>query len=319
MQVGYEPILPATVPGEPGEMERLLGLVQADIVHAGPIEPIARIAAEAGAHPLVSGSWGFDLLRDAHGADRERIAWTLSRSDALLVDCEAAAQVARDLGMPPDRIFRLPWGVDLAQFHLDPDRNASRRRLGWDGQVVVVSARAHEPVYGIDTIVDAFASAVPTVPALRLHIFGSGRLTPQLAAQARAGGAASRITFGGQVQNAQLAEYMGAADIYVAAAHVDGSSVTLLEAMAAGLPALVSDIAGNREWVEQGISGLLYPDGDASALGDSLVMLGDDASRRQAMGLRGRRIVEARADWAANRLILGDLYQTAVRVSIGRE
>jgi glycosyltransferase involved in cell wall biosynthesis len=306
------------VPADPHEMRRLIDRVRPDVVHAGPIEPIARLAAEAGACPLVAVSWGFDLLRDAQGWARDRIAGTLARSDALLVDCEAAAAVSRDMGMAPDRIFNIPWGVDLDRFRPDPDRATRRRRLGWEGKVVVVSARSHEPQYGIDIIVDAFAAVAAAIPNLQLIVLGDGSLTPQLVAQALETGASGRVTFGGRVPSSELAGYLQAADIYVAASHVDGSSVTLLEAMAAGLPPVVSDIPGNREWVESGSNGLLYADGATASLRAALADLGGDAARRSAMGVRSRNIVAARADWSKNRLILDVLYRTATRAAANR-
>src|SRR5204863_3303946 len=102
-----------------------------------------------------------------------------------------------------------------------------------------------------------------------------------------------------------------AADIYVSASHIDGSSVTLLEAMASGLPAITSDIPGNAEWVEPGTSGVMFPDGDASALAQALTDLAPDSERMAAMGRRGRAIVEARADWARNRSRLFAAYDLA--------
>ena len=56
-----------------------------------------------------------------------------------------------------------------------------------------------------------------------------------------------------------------AADLYLSASHSDGSSVSLMEALGCGLPVLVSDIPGNREWVTDGEQGWLFPDGDDAA------------------------------------------------------
>ena len=86
----------------------------------------------------------------------------------------------------------------------------------------------------------------------------------------------------------------------------------------AGLPPVVSDIPGNREWVESGSNGLLYADGATASLRAALADLGGDAARRSAMGVRSRNIVAARADWSKNRLVLDVLCRTATRAAANR-
>jgi glycosyltransferase involved in cell wall biosynthesis len=312
---GHQPMVPAVCPHEIGEVQRLLSEARPDVVHAGPIGTLAWLAARAGARPLVSVSWGFDLLGDTRDSEEDRVRWTLSRTDTLLVDCHAAAQVAASLGMAADRIFEIPWGVDLERFRQGQDRLASRKRYGWDGKIVVLSARAHEPKYGAETVVEGFCLAAVSQPDLYLVVLGQGSLTGRLVARVRESGSAASVAFLGEVDNRKVADYLRAADIYVSASRVDGSSVTLLEAMATGLPAVVTDIPGNREWVEPGVTGLLFPVDDAPALGRAILQVAGDASLRQAMGARARTIVEERANWRENRAILDTLYRAAVRAA----
>ena len=92
-------------------------------------------------------------------------------------------------------------------------------------------------------------------------------------------------------------------------AHSDGTSVSLLEAMASALPVLVTDISSNREWVAPGENGWLAPSGDAGAVAAALVAAAAlDGEARREMGLRNRRVVEARADWGVNGARLLEAY-----------
>ena len=309
--IGADPVVRSVASPSTELIARILEEVRPQVVHAGPINTIARCAAEAGAQGLVAVSWGFDLLGDEKSAPREKTAWTLAHSECLVVDCEASARVAIALGMPSDRIFRLPWGVDLATFRLSSAASAPwRKGQGWEKAVVVVTARAHEPQYGVDQVIDAFSLAAKDRGQLRLLVFGEGSLTPQLKRQAEGAGVADLVLFAGCVPPSQLAEGFGASDIYVSASSVDGSSVTLLEAMAMRLPSVVSDIPGNREWVTPD-SGVLFPRGDRSALARALISLADDPRRRAAAGVAARLTVEMQADWQANRAILRDVYAAA--------
>ena len=75
-----------------------------------------------------------------------------------------------------------------------------------------------------------------------------------------------KVFFGGHVPQIDLPGYYQAADLYISASHSDGSSVSLMEALASGLPVLVSDIPGNVEWVEPGRQGWLFKDSDVTSL-----------------------------------------------------
>lgn len=286
-----------------------------DVIHAGPIQDVAAVVADLGGHPLVAASWGFDLVADtADVAGRARAVWALERSSVLIVDCRAAGRVATRLGMNPARIITLPWGVDLRKFRpAGPSRSLSGGgHVRSDDRIVVLTARQHEPVYGVDVVIEGFILAALREPRLELVVIGQGSLTEQLKARVSVANLWHRIRFVGAIPHDELPAWMAAADVYVSGSHVDGSSVTLLEAMATGLPAIVSDIAGNREWVRNGRSGSWFPDGDADALAAALTAIAATPRvRRLDMGALGRRTVESRADWHANLTRLWHAYALA--------
>ncbi len=81
----------------------------------------------------------------------------------------------------------------------------------------------------------------------------------------------SRVHFGGHISQADLPRWYHMADLYISPSHVDGSSVSLMEALASGLPCLVSDIPGNKEWIEDGVNGWLFRDGDVDDLAEKIL------------------------------------------------
>lgn len=313
LALGHEPIL-ATV----GSAIDLAGAVERErpaVIHAGPIDTVARWAVEAGAGPLVSSSWGYDLLTPGDGSDRAAATRTLAGTNALLVDCEAARAVAISLGMAAERIVELPWGADLETFRPPAAsvRLAARRELGWQQATIVVTARAHEAIYGVDVAISGFLGAARSDPSLHLAIAGDGSLRPSLEALVKGSESADRIRFLGRLDSAALARLLVAADIYVSPSHTDGSSVTLLEAMASGLPSIVSDIPGNQEWITPGRAGEQFRDGDPVGLAAAIGRLAASPETRATMGLNAREIVEERADWRRNRHRLDDAYGLAIR------
>lgn len=287
--------------------------VQPDIVHAGPVQACAYPAALAGLQPLVTMSWGYDLFRDARaGSDREKARFTLRRTRVLLCDCETVAEIARRLGMPADRIEVFPWGVDLDLFS-PGKKGALRSKLGWENEVILLSTRSWEEGYGVDLLVEGFIHAVKQEGNLRLLMLGEGSLGPKIRQMVAAAGIEGHVHFGGQVGNEDLPEYYRTADIYISASHADGSSISLLEAMACGLPAAVSDIPSNREWVQPGVNGWWFKDGSREELVKVILQAVGDSSARKRYGEEARRIVERRADWKVNFQRLLQAYQLALK------
>ena len=127
------------------DLRKVLGRIKPDVVHAGPIQSAAFLAALSGFQPLVSMSWGSDLLVEA---DRTRwMKWvtryTLRHSRVLVGDCQAVRYKAVSLGYASERVMLFPWGVDLQHFVPGPADNL-RRRLGWEEAFILLSLRSWE-------------------------------------------------------------------------------------------------------------------------------------------------------------------------------
>jgi glycosyltransferase involved in cell wall biosynthesis len=302
-----------TLPGQVRRVRTITHRVQPDVIHAGPMHQGALLTALADAHPLVSMSWGSDLLAGARrGLPRLAAHFTLARSDAFIGDCQAVRTRAIELGMAPERIVTFPWGVDLERFA--PEGDASLRALlGWQGATVLISTRAWEPLYGVDILVRAFLQALGQDGSLRLLLVGGGSQQALLDRMIKQAGAQEAVHVANRVSEAELPGFYRSGDIYLSASHSDGSSVSLLEAMACCLPVLVSDIPGNREWVEAGVNGWLFPDGDAVALAEAILRLVSAKEQLKAAGAQGRKIAVQRADWQKNQRNLPQAYEMAMR------
>jgi glycosyltransferase involved in cell wall biosynthesis len=104
----------------------------------------------------------------------------------------------------------------------------------------------------------------------------------------------------GRVGYELLPEYFLTADVYVSSAVSDGTSISLLEAMACGLPVVVSDGFGNKEWVKPGENGWLVPPNDPAALAAALGSALEDPSSLIRMKSANISLASARADWNRN-------------------
>jgi L-malate glycosyltransferase len=278
--------------------------IKPDILQAGPIQRSAFLAALSGFHPLISMSWGYDLIRDAQRNALWRWAtrYTLQHSDLMVGDCNTIRQLAIAFGMPDKCIITFPWGVDLEHFTSAPrDRSLDGGDYNsHDIPLTLLSTRGWEPIYGVDVIARAFVLAAGQLPGLRLVMLGNGSQAPLIQRIIAEAGLSERVHFPGLVRYADLPRFYRCADLYVSASHSDGTSISLLEAMACGIPSLLSDIPGNREWVEPDVQGWLFPDGEAPALAQAMMEAASQRQRLGEMGEAARRLAEARADWKQN-------------------
>ena len=161
----------------------------------------------------------------------------------------------------------------------------------------------------MDVLAKAFVKAASQYMGLSLLLLNGGTQASALHRIFESGGASHRVNFAGWVSQADLQRYSRMADLYVSPSHVDGSSVSLMEALASGVPCLVSDIPANKEWVEEGVNGWLFPDGDVDGLMAGLIRAAGTREPLHKMGESARHTAEAKADWKKNFQKLLDAYQ----------
>lgn len=301
----------------PSIFREILESANPDIVMAGPITTCAAIVAESGFSPLVAVSWGSDILVDSvlDPATR-RVAETALKSASLAV-CDNAA-VEREMlaiaGSDSPPIIRFPWGPLPESFVSDKGFAAKwRRSMGLENATIVLCARAWHLNYGVDVVVDAFCRALARAPSLRLVLAGDGEAASAVRRQIDDLNLGKFVHCLGQIPEDDLARIFHSVNIYCAATPSDGSSVALLQALAAGLPVVVTDNPGNQEWVSNGVNGYLAPVQDADAFAEALLNLASAPEMAAAMGDRGRAIVRERSDWKTNVDSMLDQFERLVR------
>jgi len=228
-------------------------------------------------------SWGFDLQEAPTSLD-------LSQFVGAIVDSSANQRIAQAAGI--ERIALIPWGVNIGAI----DSNAEVADLTSYGiradHRVVLSLRAHEPRYRVADIIEALADGPHDV---QLVVGNSGSLTSELRALSDRLGAGA--VFLPPVNETDVIPLMRRASAYVTASEVDGTSVTLLQAMACQVPVAVSANTGNVDWIDDGVTGYMFPIGDVRELRNSV-------TRALAAGVEvtgsARALIEARADWRHN-------------------
>jgi L-malate glycosyltransferase len=255
-------------------------------------------------HPLSVTAWGSDLLLAGRSGalQRARARFVLSHADLVLADAANLGAAARELGAPSDRVQVIPWGVDLSRFRVHEAREPG----------LLLGTRMHEPVYDLETLIAGVAPVMARRAHLHLVIAGDGSRRGALERLAARLLPAGRHRFVGLLEPPALAGWLARAEIYLSASRSDSTSLSLLEAMAAGALPVVSDIDGNREWVEEGDGARLFAPGDPEALGQALERALDDAAWSERARARNRRVVEERGDASRNLARIESLFVALV-------
>lgn len=293
-----------------GGLRRIIKRIRPDLIHAGPIQTAAFIAVLTGFRPILTMSWGFDLMEDVH---RNRwwewvTRYTLQRSTFFTSDAQVTRDKAVAYGMNPARTVVFPWGVDLSHFAPRPAPGTSHTGF------TLFCNRSWEPRYGVDVLARAFVKVAQQREDVSLMLLGGGSQGAQLRRMLQQGNAAGRVAYPGHIPNRDLPRFYHMADLYISPSHVDGSSVSLMEALACGLPCLVSDIPANKEWVREGENGWLFRDGDADELAAKILNAIQRRETLPKIGKAARATAEAKADWTKNTQILLTAYQRTMEM-----
>ena len=277
-------------------LRRVIREIKPDLIHAGPIQNCAFLVALTGFHRLLSMSWGYDLVMDAESSWwMKRITYfVLSNSAFFTSDANVTREKAISFGMNPERTIVFPWGIDLTHFNLKTFKRSNVRTF------TLLCSRTWESIYGVDVLAKAFVKVASVNPDANLILLGGGSQGAKIRQILMNGGAMDRVHFGGQVGQRDLPRWYHMADMYISPSHVDGSSVTLMEALACGLPCLVSDIPGNMEWIEDGINGWLFRDGDVDDLAEKILFALKNRKSFKKIGEAARKTAEQKADWKKN-------------------
>ena len=296
---------PLTLPRDARRLRALVERIQPDLVHALRIPYEGMLAANAGLRvPLIVSVWGNDFTLHANSTPlmKHHTQWTMLAANALHADCERDIRLARQ------------WGLDASKPTLVAPGNGGIRT-----DVFFPSAPpVEEPVIfnprGFRAYVrnDTFFQAIP----LALKEISNARFVcANMAGQADALHWVNKLGIGKSVEllgprsHAEMANVYRGAMILVSPSTHDGTPNTLLEGMACGCFPIAGDLESIREWITDGVNGLLVDSGNPSALADAMVRVVKNKDLRKQAAGQNEAIIASRAEYTRNMARAEELYQ----------
>jgi glycosyltransferase involved in cell wall biosynthesis len=279
-----------------GAVGKLVAAIQPDVVHAFYLTSYGFLATGARGVPILASATGTDLFGAPElaawlGPLRRRLGRIAVRG-ASHVHSVAEHMNARliEWGANPAAITTFPRGIDLARFRFAPRSDIAAPPIR------VLCNRKLEPVYDPEPFVRALGIVKRRGVHLRASMAGDGPMRSRVVEWIREEDLGREVTLEGFVGEERLRALHRASDLYVSLSRSDSTSQSLLEAMASGVLPIVTDIAGNREWVTHRRDGYLVPVGDAEAVACAIEEAARDPDR-ESMAARARAAVLERASF----------------------
>ena len=246
---------------------------------------VAMLASELSGVPFSFTLHGPTIFFEAH-------TWRLDEKLRRAAFCSCISYFARSQAavFAPERLDRfhvVHCGVDSVGV-IPSAAECGRARVLYVGRLTSLK--------GMSVLLDAMVAIRDAVPRVELVVIGDGPDRDAFEAHARRLGIDSSVSFRGVRSPQEVADALASTDVFVLPSFAEGVPVSLMEALAAGVPVVSTPVGGVTELVEHGVNGMLVRPADPDALASAVTELLGDPDRRREMGAAGRRAVAADFD-----------------------
>jgi glycosyltransferase involved in cell wall biosynthesis len=234
--------------------------------------------------------------------------WLARRTQVIAVSEDVKESMSKWIGNGRYAVRYIPNGISLEPFHGLPNRAAARAHFQWSQEEFLIGIVARlASSKGHRCLLQAFALFRRDRPSARLLIVGDGVMRETIRTLASDLGIADAVSLLGERPDVPV--ILAALDLFVLPSEHEGMPVTVLEAMAAGLPVVASTVGGIPQVVVNGQTGILIPPRDPARLAQVMLELAGDPESRQRMGERGRSRVAERFAMERMALAYEEVYE----------
>jgi glycosyltransferase involved in cell wall biosynthesis len=277
------------------QIAKLVREIRPDLIHAHFIAKYGFHLPGIRFRPTIVSAWGDDILilprksRLIHHFTKKVLT---SSSLIYAVSQDIRSRIIADFGIPAHRVRFLPFGIDTDLFTTG---EAPENRD--DPTIRLFSNRGFFPVYDNETLIRGFAKACSGDPRLHLILKGEGPDEQKIRELAEDLRVTDRITFRKKTAYSEVPRDYRNADIFITTSVSDGTPVSVLEAMASGLPVIATSVGGIPEWVVDSVTGLLIETGSPDQVAAAILTLARDPELRKHLGAAARETVVKNGKW----------------------
>lgn len=293
----------------------LIKEIKPDILHAHYAGVNGLLGALSGFHPFVLTAWGSDVLLAAKSKIKGPfVKYALKKADLITCDAEHMKKSMIKLGVNNSKIEIINFGINTKEFYPDSKDEILIKNLEVPDYKIVISLRSLEPIYDLETLIKAMPPVLKEVPKTYLIIAGEGSQEKELRKLADDLRITKNIGFIGRIPNEELPRYLRMAEVYVSTSLSDGGiAASTAEAMACGLPVIITDVADNKKWVKDGENGFLIPIKNPKILADRIIYLLKNENIGKKFGEINRKIIEEKNNYYKEMEKMEEIYKKLVK------
>jgi len=268
-----------------------------DIVHAYYASSYGLIGALSRFRPFVISVWGSDVFEFPKKSFIHKfiLKYNLRKADYIQ---STSLVMAKELSNYTDKdIIVVPFGIDMEKYKPLPEIKKEN-----EGTIVIGTIKWLREIYGINYLIDAFYLLTKKYPdkKLKLLIVGGGPRLMEYKILVKQYNIDDLVEFVGAVPISKTRYYHNKIDIFVALSLRESFGVSALEAASCSVPAVVSNVGGLPEVVENGKTGFIVESMNPQAAADAISKLIDDPDLKESMGVNARKFVKRKYDWNYN-------------------
>ena len=261
--------------------------VNISLIVAGPLTDAVSVIPISVKVPILGISHAFDLNTEF---DNQDIKGNIARCAAIMTDCKHITNILRENYDFTKEIYETPWGCDSDYF--------SKIKVPFEKKLKILVTRNWFSIYRNDVIIDALKILELKKIEFTCTFIGHGPLLEDQINKLGKPSESSYIRFLGQKNKAEIRNAMSDNWIYISAASSDGTSVSLLEAMAAGMICITTDFPSNLEWIEDSKSGFTFSNGNSEALASLIELISSlSLDEKIKISRTAKSTIPTRGDW----------------------
>lgn len=287
-----------------------------DIVSAFFIHQYGWTAAFADYHPFILHIMGSDLLISPK---LKKILgyFAIKKADCIISESETIKNIASKYRNSDKNNHVVQFGVRLDLFKPHLNVGELRKELNLKDGPVIISPRNNHPIYNHDIVIKAFANVLKSERKcyLLLKVQDADKKN-ELQGIARESGVLDNVRFFGFVPLDELPLYYNLADVCVSVPSSDSVPVTLQEAMACGVPPIVSDLTAVKEWVQDGVNGYVVQIRDVNCLAKAILKILDSKNNRKKFVRLNLELVKEKSDFYKNMEEMIKIYKSSLFVNV---
>lgn len=285
------------------KIKKIAEKIKPDLINAHFVPGYGLVGALLRQNPLVVSTWGSDILISPQKSflHKLRAKYILKKADLITTDAKILTQAILDLGIEGKKVVENPMGVDKNLVF-----ECEKKRFDFSYQeekknFIILSNRRLEPVYDVITLLKTVPSVIKQAQkSVKFVIVGEGSQKHGLIKLTQDLNVEKYVEFKGELARKDLLDCYFDSDIYVSTSLSDSTSVSLLEAMALGLIPIVTDIPGNREWIEDEKNGFLFPISDQEALAKQIISAMNEFRDWSDFREKNISLIKQKAVWEDN-------------------